>query len=127
MAEPYTSWGASRSKVDRAGQTLRNWIRTSPDEDPADLDAAIDLAWAYRAEFQRPLTGVVMGLRSFLKTEGAPVVVAQRLKRLPTIIDKLVRHPTMQLSYMQDIGGCRAIIPLGREGSATGLARPKPG
>lgn len=37
-------------------------------------------------------------------------IVAQRLKRMPTIIDKLERHPTMQLSTMQDIGGVRAIV-----------------
>ena len=28
----------------------------------------------------------------------------------PTIIDKLVRHPNMQLTTMEDIGGVRAIL-----------------
>lgn len=37
-------------------------------------------------------------------------IVAQRLKRLPTIIDKLNRYPTMKLARMQDIGGVRAIV-----------------
>jgi ppGpp synthetase/RelA/SpoT-type nucleotidyltranferase len=36
--------------------------------------------------------------------------VSQRLKRLPTILDKLVRQPNMALAVMQDIGGCRAIL-----------------
>jgi len=36
--------------------------------------------------------------------------VGQRLKRVPTIIDKLTREPTMQLANMQDIGGCRAVL-----------------
>ncbi len=38
-------------------------------------------------------------------------VVAQRLKRLPTIIDKLERHPRMNVTTMQDLGGCRVIFP----------------
>ena len=37
-------------------------------------------------------------------------VVAQRRKRLPTIIHKLKRHPHMQVSTMQDLGGCRVIF-----------------
>lgn len=36
--------------------------------------------------------------------------VAQRLKRRPTIIDKLTREPNMQLSTMHDIAGCRVIF-----------------
>ncbi len=52
-----------------------------------------------------------MGMRSFVNSEGAPVIVAQRLKRIPTIVHKLARIPKMQLSRMQDIAGCRAILP----------------
>jgi ppGpp synthetase/RelA/SpoT-type nucleotidyltranferase len=36
--------------------------------------------------------------------------VSQRLKRRPTIIDKLRREPAMMLGRMQDIGGCRAVL-----------------
>ncbi|WP_344327290.1 RelA/SpoT domain-containing protein [Aeromicrobium halocynthiae] len=36
--------------------------------------------------------------------------ISQRLKRWPTILDKLEREPTLDLSRMQDIGGCRAIL-----------------
>ncbi len=35
--------------------------------------------------------------------------VAQRLKRLPTILDKIQRYPDMRLSRMQDIAGVRVI------------------
>ena len=44
-------------------------------------------------------------------SERLSVQVSQRLKRVPTIIDKLLREPTLPLSRMQDIGGCRAILP----------------
>jgi putative GTP pyrophosphokinase len=38
-------------------------------------------------------------------------VVAQRLKKFPTIAGKLVREPAMKLSRMADIGGVRAVLP----------------
>jgi putative GTP pyrophosphokinase len=46
-----------------------------------------------------------------VKTAGAEQIVSQRLKRIPTILDKLGRHSNMKLTRMQDIGGCRAILP----------------
>jgi ppGpp synthetase/RelA/SpoT-type nucleotidyltranferase len=55
-----------------------------------------------------------VGVHQFVKRETSEVIVAQRLKRLATILDKLGRFPDMKLSRMQDIGGCRAILPGGR-------------
>jgi hypothetical protein len=37
-------------------------------------------------------------------------LIAQRLKRLPSIALKLQQDPSMRLSQMQDIGGCRAVV-----------------
>src|ERR1700676_217452 len=37
-------------------------------------------------------------------------LIAQRLKRRPSIEIKLRDNPNMKLSQMQDIGGCRAIL-----------------
>lgn len=44
-----------------------------------------------------------------MATAGVDGRPTQRLKRVPTIIDKLVRYPSMALVNMQDIGGCRAV------------------
>ena len=38
------------------------------------------------------------------------IIVAQRLKRLPTIINKMNRYRDMGLSRMQDIAGVRIIV-----------------
>lgn len=51
------------------------------------------------------------GLRYYVRKAGAEPNVTQRLKRFSTIVDKLQRHPTMQLSTMEDIGGVRAVLP----------------
>ena len=39
------------------------------------------------------------------------VIVAERLKRLNSIVDKLQREPGMELYRMQDLGGCRMVVP----------------
>ena len=107
---------ASRTQIDLAGERIRAWWadETLPisliDTDP-ELRAAAVLMEQFRTSFQDPLGRVRMGLQSFVKSEGARIVVAQRLKRAPTIAGKLVRLPTVRLSQMQDIGGCRAILP----------------
>lgn len=33
------------------------------------------------------------------------------MKRVPSIVQKLIRFSTMSLARMQDIGGCRAVVP----------------
>jgi putative GTP pyrophosphokinase len=51
-----------------------------------------------------------MSLRWRVNREECRLEVSQRLKRAPTIMDKLVRHPNMGLAIMHDIGGCRAVL-----------------
>jgi len=41
--------------------------------------------------------------------------VTQRLKKHVTIASKLIREPTMDLTRMEDIGGCRVTLPSQRE------------
>ena len=59
-----------------------------------------------------PLNTFQATLRKYVKTiDPKQGIVAQRLKRTPTVIDKLKnRHQVMKLGEMQDIGGLRAIV-----------------
>jgi ppGpp synthetase/RelA/SpoT-type nucleotidyltranferase len=101
--------GLTVSQVNKAGRNLRKWQRGElADED--SYNRALMVLLAYRAEHREPLAKATMGLRSMVATEGCQVEVSQRLKRVPTILDKLVREPTLQLANMQDIGGCRAVL-----------------
>jgi putative GTP pyrophosphokinase len=102
------------SQVNKAGQTLRRWLRGEIRE-PAVIDGALDVVWLYRAAHAYSLTKATMGLRSVVRTEGCELEVSQRLKRMTTILDKLGREPTMRLASMQDIGGCRAVLSTIRE------------
>lgn len=101
--------GLTPSQVNKAGRILRSLTRGAP---PAfeEWSWAITVVVEYRAAHQYPLTKATMGLRSMVNTERCRVEVSQRLKRIPTIIDKLKREPTMKLATMQDIGGCRAVL-----------------
>ncbi len=100
----------SNNQVDKAGRVLRKWLCGEPPDEHV-IGSAIDTLLAYRAVHQYPLGKATMGLRSVVRTERCNrVEVSQRLKRAPTIIDKLARESTLSLPRMQDIGGCRAVL-----------------
>ncbi len=99
----------SKSQVNKAGKILRRWARGEMTDESAQR-AALQVLLAFRAAHEVPLTKANMGLRSAIHTEKCTVEVTQRLKRVPTILDKLTREPTMQMANMQDIGGCRAVL-----------------
>ncbi len=102
----------SKTRTDRAGASLRRLLLGRDDLEITDevLDA-FNVVWEYRAAFSYPLTKLNNNLRHYVKKVTPEVLVSQRLKRLPRIINKLVRFPNMRLTQMQDVGGVRAILP----------------
>ncbi|WP_324189562.1 RelA/SpoT domain-containing protein [Nocardia cyriacigeorgica] len=102
----------SGKQIDRAGKILRKFASGDLSElDLVKLGEAFDVLTDWRAAHAMPLQKATMGLRSRVSSSGCSVrIVSQRLKRVPTIIDKLRREPSMALSRMADIGGCRAIL-----------------
>ena len=110
MATPHERVGLSRTQVDRAGELLRTWTLGGERAGPAEREASRVIN-AYRSEFKGPLRSVVMGLRSSVRTAGVEIVVAERLKRQPRLVGKLIRLPSIRVSQLEDIAGCRAILP----------------
>jgi len=96
----------SRNAVNRAGDTLAGRV---PWELEAHVDAVTVLA-NWRASHLYPINTFQALLRHKLKTIDRQALVAQRLKRSPSILAKLERFPDMQLARMQDIGGLRAVV-----------------
>jgi len=96
-----------RSQVDRAGVVIVN-----PDAPYAEQVWALQVINNWRASHSFPLNNFQVNLRSKVKNIQSDVLVAQRIKRLESIAAKLTRGQTstMQLSQMQDIGGCRAVM-----------------
>ena len=99
----------SKSSVSRAGDVLRAVHVGLASQDEKYWTAYQTLV-AYRSEHQYPLIKATSGLRSNVGAELCNIEVSQRLKRIPTILDKLQREPGMDLSRMQDFGGCRAVL-----------------
>ena len=102
--------GYSRRQVDRAGALLKD--EAAPAAGRAQ--ARPIFGW-WRGRHRFPLLevrGLVEQRMQLLTTGG---FVALRLKRLPSVEAKLRRFPAMQLSRMQDLGGCRAVVPSVRE------------
>lgn len=99
----------SRKSVTKAGKILIDKKSVSIEE---WLDA-YDVFSTWRALHTYPI-------QTFLSTARRKVrslkldnktTIARRLKRIPSILAKLQRFPSMELGRMQDIGGLRIIVP----------------
>lgn len=96
----------SKNQVNKAGDILASPTSFSIfDEQWAD-----DVLANWRACHGYPINTFQATLRQKLKSIDRQAIVAQRLKRAPSIILKLQRFNGMQLSRMQDIGGLRAVV-----------------
>ena len=96
----------SKTQINKAGKILAD--RNS------DIQKhlwARELTSRWRACHAYPINTFQSTLRTKLRNYSPETIVAQRLKRMPTIIDKLMRYPTMELTAMQDIAGVRAVLP----------------
>lgn len=108
VAFPLMAWtepGYGRKAVDRAGKAF--------------VDPAISLAGRaeariiinnWRSSHSFPLNTLQMSLRKKARSVNSDALVAQRIKRLPSIRMKLERFPNMKLSQMHDLGGARAVL-----------------
>lgn len=101
----------SKKSIDKAARNIRHGCAST------DRDEAIDKIQNFREIHLYPLMLIKNHLARTAKKINRNTLIARRLKRLPTIINKLER-PTLdgnqdnaiKLTRMQDIGGCRAIV-----------------
>lgn len=88
----------SKSRVNRAGDAIRG--------DRGTFEDLIVLE-NWRASHAYIINTFQANIRR--RTRGKNFDVGQRLKRRPTIEDKLFREPAMKLSRMHDVAGCRVV------------------
>lgn len=100
----------SSKQVKKAGSKVRKFLRGDSSVDLDGFDQALRTIEAHRAQFSDPLTRVNNRLRQRLLSVGSKARVAQRLKKMPTILGKVQREPRLDLSRMRDIGGCRIVL-----------------
>lgn len=93
-------------EVNKAGKRLLAFR-----DDPfVDLDGALEIIENWRAAHAYPAQSMYMTVKRHASKLGREDGVAQRIKRMPSIVDKLDREKDMKLSQMQDIAGARAVV-----------------
>ena len=105
-----TSQEYTKGQIDRAGFSLRDSNR----HDPCFINAA-EILNHWRTIHVNPLNIVKRKLNNLIEEIDINASTAYRLKRQHSVIKKLKRkygndHPTMKLSQMQDIAGCRIVV-----------------
>jgi ppGpp synthetase/RelA/SpoT-type nucleotidyltranferase len=102
----------SRNQVDTAGDYL---IHTDffVEELPYSVDQVMKIVNNWRSSHNWPLYIIRKTLENRAKSIAPSAFVAQRIKRLFSIMEKLQhnRDRHLKLSRIQDIGGCRAVMP----------------
>jgi hypothetical protein len=97
----------SNKAINRAGRVL---VRA--DADPAEREGALQAVNEWRGSFFFPLRVISGWLEHSSKRVNEKALVSRRLKRMESIVTKLGRPGGVKnLSTMQDIGGCRVILP----------------
>lgn len=123
MARPTDLVLPSKGAVDRAARRLADAsigagprsddhivIDSTAFEDDDDILATVDVIRTWRHAHAYPLQKASANLRSYVRNVP-DAQVSQRLKKFATIVDKLARLERMKLSRMEDIGGCRVVVP----------------
>jgi ppGpp synthetase/RelA/SpoT-type nucleotidyltranferase len=100
----WVSPGFGRGAIDLAGALLARG------DDSPKYEAALAVVNNWRSSHGYPLLTFRIVLSTRSKKLDSSALVAQRIKRLPSIALKLRLHRHMKLSQMQDLGGCRAIM-----------------
>lgn len=104
----------SKNQVKKAGECIR--------KGNGDIEKSVEIIQQYRAAHLYPLMIIKNLMWKHAQKINKNAIIARRLKRLPTIIDKLRRKTldgvtpnSIAVTRMSDIGGCRVIVDNRRE------------
>lgn len=94
----------ARSRVNEAGRKL---VAFEVD----DAQSYLSVIDNWRASHAHPLNAFYMTLKRRAGKIVRNALVVQRIKRLESIAFKLIHSKKMKLTQMQDIAGCRVVLP----------------
>ncbi len=95
----------TKKQINEAGSVMRNGAASE-----RERKDALKIIDNWRSAHAYPLHVFYMNLRGKAETRS-DILVVERLKRLDSIVGKLQRENGMQLYRMQDLGGCRVVLP----------------
>ena len=96
-----------KKEVVRVGDTLRRRI---PEDRPAEALHAFRVAYDWRNSHAYPMRKIRRELGGRVRKLHIEGIAAARMKRMSSIRKKLKKLP-FNLTQIQDLGGCRAILP----------------
>ena len=99
----------SLKDVVRAGKALKGDLVWTP-ETQADIRAVFSIANSWRASHAFPMHRMRAELHGRMSALSLKGLTAARLKQMPSIRGKLNRIGST-LRQLQDLGGCRAVVP----------------
>ena len=104
----WTKLNCSKNQVNKAGDVL-----ISSGSSQEELNSAIDVLTNWSSSHSFPLHTFAVRLKRVSKQIDSSAIVTRRLKRVSSILNKLKRDQTskMKMSRMQDVGGCRSVLP----------------
>jgi len=97
----------SHGEIDRLGKRLRDSVPWSAD------DISMYMVWS--AGFSDAMHQVRIELAKRARQADAPDSVGARIKQVDSIAAKLRRMPETRLSRLEDIAGCRIVVPTRRD------------
>ena len=108
----YIELPPSRESVKRAGSAIKSAIKNNQSSNK-DTDRALDIISRWRAFHAIPMNSLRSSLRGKIKKlqNSSDILISRRLKRMPSILNKMLRIDGMSISNMQDIAGVRVIFP----------------
>lgn len=98
----------SKKEVQKAGEILI--VKNISKNDPNAYKESMFILSNWRASHIHSLHNITSFLQRIAIYEDRKAIVVKRLKRAPSIVNKLLRFDNMKLRNMQDIAGCRAIL-----------------
>jgi ppGpp synthetase/RelA/SpoT-type nucleotidyltranferase len=98
----------TKGEIKRLGERI---VASNGEINTGDLS----LLQEFRTSFSQPLSDTFNKIITIKNNVRQSAIVAFRLKRISTIINKAIREPSMNLSRMGDIAGIRLILENDRE------------
>lgn len=94
----------SKSKINHSAHTL---VQTKSSAE--EKLHAHELLACFRSSHTYPMQAMLTHFRNKARAIDKKSIIVSRLKRIPSVLSKLKRFPTMKATTMQDIGGIRII------------------
>ncbi len=104
----YPSFDYSKADVRKAGKIIARDMPWTNDSEPL-IREAFAIANSWRDSHAFPMRSIRLSVLYYLR--GTARISAARLKRMQAIRGKLRRFSHLHLDHLQDLGGCRIILP----------------